>query len=133
MPFDAFGLDLAIKGILQGATTQVRIHSDDPGAANLNQISYAGLADPGGVDVAAAAWTFNADGTAMPNANVDFPATPAGFAATNASWISLWRGNNRTGKFEIVNAAGNPTPVELTEQNIPRLTPANFISTVPAA
>ena len=137
MPFDSFGLDLGVKGLLSqaaaAAATQIRIHSADPGNANSNQISYTGLADPGGVDVAAGGWTFNADGTAAPTANVDFPTPPAGFVTVAASWISLWRGNNRVGKFEIVDAGGTATTINIEAQRIPRLTPANFVFTVPAA
>ena len=137
MPFDNRGLDFAVKGILgfpqTGQATQVRIHSGDPGTGNDNQISYTGLSDPGGVDVSQTAWSFGVDGTARPQNNVDFPAPPVGFTTVAASWMSLWRGNNRIGKFEIVDGSGTATTVDIVAQRIPRFTPTNLPIVVPAS
>lgn len=145
MPLDAFGLDLAVKGILSTGITQLRLHSGDPGAAaggNANPIAYAGLV--GGPNVQGADWTFNADGTARLTGNADWPVPPDGYAPTDATWITAWRGANRIGRFRIqVRNAAQPDvnaadayidgAVSIAPQRIPRLTPDSFIWTVPAS
>lgn len=136
MPMDSYGLDRAIKGLLGQVSTidtgaiQVRIHSGDPGAGNSNVITYTGLTS--GVDVAG--WSFSAaDGTATPTGMTDWPVPPTGFTTVAASWVSYWRGTNRVGKDRIVDGSGNATSVNIVAQQIPRLTAANFVWTVPAA
>ena len=143
MPLDDFALDLAVKGILTGGLTQLRIHSDDPGAAvdgNEHAILYNGL--NGGPNVANNQWRFFGDGRARPLASIDWPIPPDGFATVAATWITAWRGDNRMGRFRV--QARNPAQpdetaadayidgsVDIQAQRIPRLLPENFVWRVP--
>ena len=135
--FDNFALDLAIKGVLSAGVTEIRIHSNDPGNAGANQITYTGLPNNDGVDVAANGWRYGADGTASPIANVSFPATPAGFTGANCSWVTGWRGNSRLFKTRIQVSDGSGGfqngSIAIAAERIPRFTPANLRLSIPAS